>query len=150
MDGRQLCRHAYRGRDKFGQWHYGAYLYWFSRQQIFSPDGEITEVDPDTVGRCTGLTDKTGAAIFEDDVMMDRNGCAFTVVWIDESASFGGLYLDVADAMDPFEVCQSEYFSGDWCGLERIGNIHDNPSFFEEGCFDEQCGEPTKKEEDQA
>lgn len=94
------------------------------------------EVNPDTVGQYTGLTDKNGMKIFEGDI----------VAYEDAAADFEGYHDDVfmnrgVVGLDPWG---GVYFSGRqtvemedlWLSeteadAEVIGNIHDNPKLLE-------------------
>ena len=82
------------------------------------------DVDPDTVGECTGLTDRNGKLIFEGDIVSftrydalgwrrDRVG---QVLHHQDTASF---YV-LATTGDGWGWMQIE-------SIEVIGNIHDNP-----------------------
>lgn len=75
----------------------------------------LNEVDPDTIGECTGLKDKNCKLIFEGDIVKNRYnkgviiygewncGCCYDVY---------GWTIDIL---------------GDMHYVEIIGNIHDNP-----------------------
>ena len=77
------------------------------------------EVEPETVGQFTGMTDKNGTKIFEGDILNEPVGgkdSLYHVFWDEDRFSFlvknshGEYYLD--------ETCQSR--------CEVIGNIYDN------------------------
>ncbi len=88
------------------------------------------EVERETVGQYTGLTDKNGMKIFEGDIIAipfeeDRSpweeNCTYYEngkVYFDEKRF--GWYV----AFNDDEISLWEY---DECGVEVIGNIHDNP-----------------------
>ena len=86
------------------------------------------EVDPETVGQFTGLTDKNGKKIFEGDIiehhvqgdiLVNRG----VVVWIESEARFAYRLR----TMEPgFYMHKPET-------VEVIGNIHDNPELLEGG-----------------
>lgn len=90
------------------------------------------EVLPETVGQFTGLTDKNGKKIFENDIIADdeeystfentRKG--IVKFYHGEFTSFYGQDLLGRDCYDPlYSVCKERYV---------IGNIYDNPELEEE------------------
>ena len=81
----------------------------------FDPAYSAYEVDPETVGQFTGLTDKNGKMIFEGDILEFRRGRTHIVNFEDGAFVFTGTAIPVRYA-DKFEV---------------IGNIHDNPELLE-------------------
>lgn len=127
----------YRGkRMDNGEWVEGFYLE-FSDPitgiheryiQTVKPDGRLDlmhRVDPDTVGECTGLTDKNGKLIFEGDIL-EREYLGekhrYTVVYSREAFAWGE---------------KNKYgLTGRLCKgpgtIEIIGNINDNPELVEE------------------
>lgn len=86
----------------------------------------LTEVDPDTVGECTGLRDKNGKLIFEGDIIngYTLNGVGdFRNEVVHWSSLFSGWYG---------RECRSLY-NGLGDIYEIIGNIHDNPELLKGG-----------------
>lgn len=63
----------FRGKRGCGLWAIGAYSppvpSFGTDHTIIQTDGQIFSVDPETIGECTGLTDKNGDLIFEGDVL---------------------------------------------------------------------------------
>lgn len=101
------------------------------------------EINPDTVGQYTGLTDKNGKKIFDGDILKGDEypykssdgtyNYYAEVVWFDDSPAFGlytfkspqskvrGISSGLSDYIEDFAPCM-------W---EVIGNIHDNPELME-------------------
>ena len=96
---------------------------WFSTSNI-------VEVKKDTICQCTGLKDKNGKLIWENDVVgfwdtySTENGqaemdCIGKVVWDDETISFQVTNRLSAESYEVLDECSV------------IGNIFDNPELLE-------------------
>lgn len=90
------------------------------------------EVAPDTICQCTGLKDKNGNLIWENDIVaywdsystesgLAEADCIGKVVWDDETISF---QVTNRLSAESYEVL------GDECSV--IGNVFDNPELLEE------------------
>ena len=117
-----------------GEWVQG-YLYgiWEKKYILWGMTNDIpnmVEVDPSTICQCTGLKDKNGKLIWENDVVLfwdtysTENGqaeadCDGKVVWDDETISF---QVTNRLSSESYEVL-------DECSV--IGNIFDNPQLLE-------------------
>ena len=119
----------FRGKRKGnGEWVFGDLVHFPDRTKIDThKNGQPWrgyDVDPDTVGQFTGLTDKNGKRIFEGDIVRNADGYLFS-------------------AQYPFAV---KFCDGNFCGdaggfvyisgeefryCEVIGSIHDNPELLE-------------------
>lgn len=67
-------RYKYRGkRVDNGEWEIGYYacLYSIDNHTITDEYGYMYQVNPTTIGQCTGLRDKNGVLIFEGDRVLD-------------------------------------------------------------------------------
>jgi uncharacterized phage protein (TIGR01671 family) len=139
----------FRGKRKDnGKWAYGFYAL-FARIHTGAENGCVIpyEVDPETVGQFTGLTDKNGKKIFEGDIVKiisivkgemigntrtfkseEREDCA--VVLLDYKT--GGYKLKVYHKGKYKRI--SKFTIAHLWGYEAevIGNIHDNPELLEE------------------
>ena len=129
----------FRGKGVSGhhldEWVYGYYCkdFWKPRKghgiiPINEDDGGYVEVDPETVGECTGMKDKNGKRIFEGDIVQFYGTYALEVFiehghtmirWFDTvtNTKCTELFFAYDEGFD--EVC------------EIIGNIHDNPELLE-------------------
>ena len=137
-------RYIFRGkREDNGEWAEGDLMQWSDGTiRICVENGNdektATTVIPETVGQCTGLTDKNGKLIFEGDVVKS-DGYIFIVkfgkcggVANNENYGYMGFYFDGFDDItnDALrmglrnDIC---YFTD----IEVIGNIHDNPELLE-------------------
>ena len=87
------------------------------------------EVDPETVGQFTGLTDKNGNRIFEGDILR----------WIGPDGEGGKVYVTFTRGVFGFQSIECPLAAPDLFAdfetgnqtLEVIGNIHDNPELLE-------------------
>ncbi len=118
-------RFLFRGKRKSdGAWKVGSLknLGTTDYCEIINDKG-FCEVDPATIGQCTGLKDKNGKLIFEGDVLRKKiyntafgNPCR-EVFYMENNAQWD-MPRGRNDLLDI-----SEY--------EIIGNIHDNPELLE-------------------
>lgn len=83
-------------------------------------DDEMQLVDPETVGQYTGLTDKNGKKIFENDIVKIKGKTRY--IFYGSSGFRHTNYGEYADTLE-------KVFTTEDC--EVIGNIHDNPELLE-------------------
>ena len=133
-----IDRYKFRGRKKnSGDWFVGD-LCQRGGIYIFPPDGldsyDNYEVDPATVGQCTGLMDKNGVLIFEGDILQFSS----RAIWYRTTLFFKDANKELQDFEKyPYErrvvKIPDDY---DWLlghpndlkdYWEIIGNVHDNP-----------------------
>lgn len=118
----------YRTKYKNGDWVYGL----LTDCENYAGFAEMTntngvsgiEVDKETVGQYTGLTDKNGTKIFEGDIIKDTDyGCLHLIKY------FGDENYPAFDCEPSVQFCDCNGLSHLACNnvLEVIGNIHDNP-----------------------
>lgn len=119
-----------------GEWVEGCYLDG-NNIGIFYDDTEeedckvhIFPVDSNTLCQYTGLTDKNGNKIWENDVVEipTENGY-FTIEWSNTEARW-----QMDNEIDNFIVDFDNYWSYE---VEVIGNIFDNPELMKGGAADE-------------
>lgn len=114
-----------------GEWVEGYYVCSFQKHYIFQYNecGFISHiVDPDTICQYTGLTDKSGKRIWENDILCGylddeypENRTLKKVIW-----NTGGFYTkeECSTDFEPLDEFDTEYF-------EVCGNIFDNPELLE-------------------
>ncbi len=140
MNNRYIFRGKGNPKYNDGEWYYGHLIYDGSDYQIVDPEyGSCRRtVIAETIGQCTGLTDKNGKLIFDGDVVK-ADGYIFVVkfekcggVANNENYGYMGYYLDGFDDMTKnvlkFGLRNDICFFTD---IEVIGNIHDNPELLE-------------------
>lgn len=118
----------FRGKSEDNdQWEEGFYsgnhVRYGSGISVIENDWDDYTVDPETVGQFTGLTDKNGKKIFEDDIVKTRHGVRRIIfeygcfcAWKPNTELTANLrgYVHELDG-----------------NIEVIGNIHDNPELLE-------------------
>lgn len=97
-------------------------------------DIDVVLVDPDTICQCTGLKDKNGKLIFENDIVNGsiKRGVAFyrcLVLWNECKARFDVRALGCNFPMTLDECTDDISMSG--FDYEVVGNKFDNPELLE-------------------
>ena len=108
-----------------GEWVIGQLVKMWEEWHILNSDNVNTAypVDPATVGQYTGLKDKNGKDIYEDDILLDESG-AYAVVYY----SMGSFCVDFGEGFD------LQYFTDSIHEICYVaGNIHDNPGLLKGG-----------------
>ena len=132
-------RYLFRGkRIDNGEWVQGSLVQTVAGSYIVVPykhetilgEGSVIEIDPSTICQCTGLRDKNGKLIWENDIMeghLDEEHpedvTRTRVLWYEN-----GWYTKEIGSIDyePLSDSDSENF-------EVIGNMIDNPELLEVG-----------------
>lgn len=123
-------RYLYRGKRKDnGAWETGNLVVnkqCTAEEMFFISDkmtAQLTAIDPETLGQCTGERDSNGKLIFEgDEVKYNKEfgiDGMFTVEWSDYSLRF--VICNELTVFDNFTD-----MSG--CDFEVVGNIHEEES----------------------
>lgn len=142
-----------------GEWAYGSFIpdllevfqektpegNWLGDWGFIKPFGKtkeerlMVEVERDSVGQYTGLTDKNGVKIFEGDIIKSHYANApnsdFTEYVVFHNGRFSATndnahwWTMLADGVRHLSQDKSAYM--EWC--EVIGNIHDNPELLNDG-----------------
>lgn len=125
----------FRGKDVKEYWHIGLLARsgnaWYISDSAGSP--LAYEVIPSTVGQYTGLIDEKGYMIFEGDIVKEKD-CVHNgeiqiygrkwAIYFKDGVFFG--------YRKGYKDCVSTIFLHNIRGIERIGNIHDNPELLKE------------------
>lgn len=117
-------RHLYRGKRTLTD---NMWVYWDG----FSGVQPNTVIEEETICQCTGLKDKNGRLIYENDIVaywdtystesgQAEADCIGKVVWDDETISF---QVTNRLSAESYEVL------GDECSV--VGNVFDNPELLE-------------------
>ena len=123
----------FRGRDICtGEWLYGDL-----RQRTgclpsiihsFCNNGKLdyceTPVHRDSVGQFTGVVDKNGKKIFEDDVFVHDKKYRYQVLWCNDNKGFYVEGINLADY-----DCIGNFYESN---IEVIGNAHDSLELLDE------------------
>ena len=118
-----------------GEWTYG-YLYgiWERKYILWGMINDIpnmTEVDTSTICQCTGLKDKNGNLIWENDILrrillptkrIEKN---FRIAYVPYKCCLSAIDLDGSNITFLSDYINNQY------EVEVIGNIFDNPELLE-------------------
>lgn len=96
----------------------------------FNPAYNAYEVNPETVGQFTGLTDKNGKRIFEGDILKYQMNIKTAI--IGKVAFVCGAFVFESEELErecdiAFATFADDEISLPQHCIEVIGNIHDNP-----------------------
>lgn len=122
-----MRRILFRGKNLFGKWIEGDLLQYLVYGKMYiarnSWGAGGQEVDPETIGQYTGLTDVNGNKIFEGDIVWDNYEEERGIVqWDNDTARF--IITCSTFTVDFDSVCGEE--------LEIVGNVYDNPELIKE------------------
>ena len=103
----------------------------FEPTTIFYSSGETdgwSEIDPSTICQCTGLKDKNGKLIWENDIVRDKEGNCYKVFWQNNYYQFSWICVK----SDIFQI-GTKWDLYIWRSYEIavIGNTFDNPELLE-------------------
>lgn len=126
-----------RTKYKNGDWVYGLLTRLYDERFVNLP-AEMTntdgvsgiEIDHHTVGQYTGLISKSGARIFEGDVVQVVYGTRRCGTYAVSMSKERGGWFPFACG-DGCGCCECDVERAENC--EIIGNIHDNPELLEKG-----------------
>lgn len=132
MEDRYLSK-AKRVDD--GEWIRGNLIYTFTGTPYIVAEYDhiinfisIDEVDPTTICQCTGLNDKNGKLIWENDIVKDENGNLYKAFWQNNYYQFSWICInsDKLPIGAKWNLWNIKSFE-----IEVIGNIFDNPELLE-------------------
>ena len=91
---------------------------------------DFCEIDPDTLCQYTGLTDKNGKKIWENDIVVDEDGCYYEVFWNKNLCNYS---LRCFKTKHMFLIGKrwDLYLLANNNRLKVVGNIFDNPELLE-------------------
>ena len=133
----------FRGKTDKGEWVQGCFLHngfdydtaiWEEENKL------VTEVTPKTVGQYTGLTDKNGTKILEDDIVKctdtfsDYEFIAVVMFGNPKGEYNWGFQLNrISGAKANTDILLWVDMEETGAFIEIIGNIHDNPELLKGG-----------------
>lgn len=128
-----LCKAKMLGCDK---WVYGYYIYYKNNPLVDCKEHHYiidcngckeTAIDPETLCKCTGLTDKNGNLIFEGDIL-GFDGVSGSYDLVEYHNGVFGVRLIPEDGGENYSCCEFPLWEelSTCVPTEVIGNIHDN------------------------
>lgn len=134
-------RYLFKAKRKYnGEWVFGGLSYCEKTNAYFITNmgkdhisyiGFHQEVDPDTICQCTGLKDKNGNMIWENDICRrvllptKRIKTNFKITYVPYKCCISAIDLDGSNITFLNDYINNQY------EVEIIGNIFDNPELLE-------------------
>jgi len=115
----------YRGKKSEGAiWVEGYYLKINSTHYILTADNYLFSVDPNTVGQFTGVEDRNGVRIFEQDIVRGKDELVKDITIFGVVAHKNGSFV-----IDGGSITHYRWLDYD---VEVVGTMSDNPELMEE------------------
>lgn len=113
------------------EWIYGTFIFHNGEYKFYGHNGEFYEVTTETIGQFTGLKDKNGKEIYEDDIVQYR----ITIKNYDDDEMLNPRYYATPQFQERVLKSKVSYNYNSfvisdntkWNELQVIGNIHENP-----------------------
>lgn len=122
-----------------GEWVIGFYAYIHKKHYIYTGQlihgglydvAERFEIDPSTVCQCTGLKDKNGKLIWENDIVKDKHGNFYIAIWWNDYYQY--CWVCIKSIIEIFVGRKRDlWVITENFEIEVIGNIFDNPELLE-------------------
>lgn len=116
------------------EWVQG-YLYgiWEKRYILWEMTNDVPnmiEVDPTTICQCTGMKDKNGKLIWENDIVKDKNSNFYIAIWWNDYYQY--CWVCIKSIIEIFVGRKRDlWVIAENFKIEVIGNIFDNPELLE-------------------
>lgn len=124
---------TYNNGVEDGMWVHGSLRCDVGKYTIFQFENERAdyveyEIDPSTICQCTGLRDKNGGLIWENDIVKDKHGNFYKAFWQDNYYQFSWICVksDVFFIGVKWDLWSFKSFE-----IEVIGNIFDDKDLLE-------------------